>query len=291
MTTNAYLTTETLTYKPEDGALIKKGNNEFVVQAEKLVAQAETKSISKILKKINEISRDSRIREIKASDMIQNSIKKYSFADAKAILPVVNKVLIDKGVIFVIENDLKVSSQYISKSSKDNREVQYLQVFVQGTGVFYDVDSGEFIKYAFYGQGTDTNDKALSMANTIAKKLLFCTAFGIAVGEEDQENQQDEEAGKPKLIIWLENANSVAGFKANLEKQNIYYKSETTPKGYTMNSQVGSNRYTVEFDNEADLNITIGIIKQKGYSYNEQYKSWSKQKIKVSPSTSLLKNN
>ena len=290
MTTNTYFATqgETLIYKPEDEALIKKGNNEFMVQAEKFVAQTETKSISKILKKINEISRDSRIREIKASDMIQNSIKKYSFADAKAILPVVNKVLIDKGVIFVIENDLKISSQYISKSSKDNREVQYLQVFVQGTGVFYDVDSGESMKYAFYGQGTDTNDKALSMANTIAKKLLFCTAFGIAVGEEDQENQQDEEA-EVKLKVYLSN---VDRFKQNLAQNNIYYKSEEAPKGYTITYPEKSTQpYAVEFSNNADAEKVIAILEKQGYKQDEKYKSWSKPKSTVSSSTSLLKNN
>lgn len=223
-----------------------------------------------ILSKLNNIARSEKVRNIVKSDMVISGKKQYGFLDAKVILPVCKNAMTEAGVIFTldtVEIEIKDVERY---SEKKNSSIIYLQVVIKGIASFTCVDTGQVHKVAYMGAAVSMNDKSFPMAHTIAKKLAFCNAFNISGDEEDQENQPDEVSFEIKA--WLDNVDRFLKLLEESEKIAPVHHNKIKDKTPPFTACL----YSITFKTQEEVEKTEKFLKEKTFTYNEQYGNWKK---------------
>jgi hypothetical protein len=231
-----------------------------------------------ILSKLNNIARSEKVRNIVKSDMVISGKKQYGFLDAKVILPVCKNAMTEAGVIFTLDT-VEIEIKDVERYSADKNSVASVsQVLIKGIASFTCIDTGQVHKVAYVGVAISRNDKSFPMAHTIAKKLAFCNAFNISGDEEDQENQPDEVsfAVKPasfEIKAWLDSVDMFLKLLEESEKiapvRHNKIKDKTPPFTACL--------YSITFKTQEEVEKTEKFLKEKTFTYNEQYGNWGKQ--------------
>lgn len=168
------------------------------------------KKILAIMAEVGSIGKDS-----------ENTMQKYSFRSADAVLGKLQPLFVKHGVIF----SPNVRTQELSERVLDGKDGKTQVVTGCHSVMEYtltDVDSGEEKVLSMGGYGVDYSDKPVNKAQTAALKYVLCETFLIPYGEDGDE---DSPSHAPKSGVGSQRP---AGWKPEGEGQQQSSRSSTT---------------------------------------------------------------
>ena len=113
-----------------------------------------------------------------------NDKQKYKYASAAAVVSMVNEALTKNNIATLAETELLRKDIVTSSEGKTSN---YASVKI--TITLIDSDSGETAKISAVGDGWDSLDKAVAKAQTQALKYAYMSSFGIAQGDDPDDDR------------------------------------------------------------------------------------------------------
>jgi hypothetical protein len=145
----------------------------------------------------------------------QNPAQKYMYASSDAILGRVNPALCEAGLATVCY--LQILDRQPRTTSTG---AMWELVTVKARITIIDAETGASVESEGIGQGYDGGDKALSKAQTQAKKYAWLLALNISTGEDPEADEKTDRAqepagkckkcGGPAAFVW-EDEDPIAG--------------------------------------------------------------------------------
>jgi hypothetical protein len=120
-----------------------------------------------------------------------NSAQNYRYTRAEDLISAVKKACQEVGLIIIVSN-LNPKSELVQKP--DGKYSSYSRLEAQVTLI--DGENGEMwqVPGIFAGEGVDSGDKSPYKAQTGAKKYALMGLFGIAMGDDPEEDGEPEES-------------------------------------------------------------------------------------------------
>jgi hypothetical protein len=124
----------------------------------------------------------------------QNPQQHYQYASSDAILARANPAFVEAGLATVYE------LQILNRQAKTtNSGGMWEMVDVLARLTIIDAETGATIKSDGMGQGYDNADKALSKAQTQARKYALLLALNISTGEDPEGDEKTDKAQVPAV--------------------------------------------------------------------------------------------
>lgn len=124
----------------------------------------------------------------------QNPQQHYKYASSDAILERVNPALVEAGLATVCQVEILDRRD---RTTSTGAIWELVTVRVRLTIV--DAETGEFMESEGIGQGYDGSDKALSKAQTQAKKYAWMLALNISTGEDPEGDERSDKVQVPAI--------------------------------------------------------------------------------------------
>ena len=123
-----------------------------------------------------------------------NAQQRYKYASSDAVLAKVNPALVAAGLATVC--NLEILDR---QPRTTNTGGMWELVTVRARLQIIDTDSGAMIETDGIGQGYDGGDKALSKAQTQARKYALLLALNISTGEDPEADERTDKAQLPGI--------------------------------------------------------------------------------------------
>lgn len=136
---------------------------------------SQSKIASKILevmKSVNYLQKDK-----------ENKEQKYAYLSTEHALEKINEALLEQKLISKSEYEVTES-----KEKPTAKGAIWQLVTVSCTLTIIDTESDEILVNVAYGSGTDSGDKAVAKAQTMARKYAWLAALNIPVGNDPEED-------------------------------------------------------------------------------------------------------
>jgi ERF superfamily len=125
----------------------------------------------------------------------QNSAQKYKYASSDAILEKVNPAFCEAGLATVC------SLEVLDRQPRTtNTGSMWELVSVRARITIIDSETGSSIETEGIGQGYDSGDKAISKAQTQAKKYALMLMLNISTGDDPENDSQTDRVQEPTAI-------------------------------------------------------------------------------------------
>ena len=116
-----------------------------------------------------------------------NKVQNYRFRGIDQVLQSLSALLPKHGVFMTVEyTDINIQNG----KTKNGADVRF--VTLKGQYTFHDVENGSTITHIAYGEGADTNDKAVQKAMSSAMKYAILQGFVVPINgvliDSDNEN-------------------------------------------------------------------------------------------------------
>ena len=113
-----------------------------------------------------------------------NNFQKYKYATAASVISMVNDALTKYNIATISETKL-LEIKSVQNAKGDSAHLATVEVAV----TLIDADSGEEKKIVGIGSGHDTLDKSVAKAQTMALKYAYMSSFGIAQGDDPDDDR------------------------------------------------------------------------------------------------------
>jgi hypothetical protein len=126
---------------------------------------------------------------------------KYPYANESTIIAEIRPAMVSEGIIMFCSNIYGVETREYQTAVKEyNGQVSggtsMVNVSAYYQWTFFHYPSGSFTQVMSRGEGSDSSDKANNKAATASKKYALLQTFLLATGDDPDQFQDDERAGK-----------------------------------------------------------------------------------------------
>lgn len=150
----------------------------------------------------------------------RNNQQNYDYTSAKDVQLEVTEVLLKHGLAVV---ETKASIEHIDEiTTRSGNAMQRVMVKM----CVWIGDGEHKISGEAFGCGSDAMDKAVMKANTAAYKYALCTALNLAMGDDPEQDQREEEAARPTdpSLVWFGPHTGKPLAQASLKGAKAYYE-------------------------------------------------------------------
>lgn len=123
----------------------------------------------------------------------QNKQQNYAFRGVDAVVNAVGPALRKHGVVMVPHAGIPVETHYASKSG-----AAMTRVVLPVTFAFHGPDGGTLDCHV-YGESSDSGDKAMSKAHSVAWRVAMLQVFAIPTDDPDPDESAHERAAPPSV--------------------------------------------------------------------------------------------
>jgi hypothetical protein len=169
-----------------------------------------------------------------------NQGQKYNYTSAAAVKMRVGPELAARGIAVTVKAEVLDHGDSTSGKGTVSQ-----RVLVRLTLTFVDGATGEVLETQGLGSGMDSGDKAAMKAFTAAEKYAYVGAFCLAMGEDPERDEKDEEASGPSAqeeltrVTTIEELNAWARAHWDRIKEDSDLAGQAWPKVKAVADRVG----------------------------------------------------
>lgn len=179
--------------------LKEKENNKMNIGMEDLTNDKLCK-IS-LLKKLNEFRKKVRERKFVFDKELPNNLGGGEYYSIDQFYNAVQEIALEVGLDFAFETTDLV--QFDKELTKPSGKLPIHVATVCTVATFTDIDTGYEKEYVTIAQGSDTIDKAIASASSMAFRNWFYKNFTPKDMKEDELDDKPEEQSKPKVPVYI----------------------------------------------------------------------------------------
>lgn len=179
--------------------LKEKENNKMNISMEDLTNDKLCK-IS-LLKKLNEFRKKVRERKFVFDKELPNNLGGGEYYSIDQFYNAVQEIALEVGLDFAFETTDLI--QFDKELTKPSGKLPIHVATVCTVATFTDIDTGYEKEYVTIAQGSDTIDKAIASASSMAFRNWFYKNFTPKDMKEDELDDKPEEQSKPKVPVYV----------------------------------------------------------------------------------------
>ena len=179
--------------------LKEKENNKMNISMEDLTNDNLCKV--SLLKKLNEFRKKVRERKFVFDKELPNNLGGGEYYSIDQFYNAVQEIALEVGLDFAFETTDLV--QFDKELTKPSGKLPIHVATVCTVATFTDIDTGYEKEYVTIAQGSDTIDKAIASASSMAFRNWFYKNFTPKDMKEDELDDKPEEQSKPKVPVYV----------------------------------------------------------------------------------------
>ena len=179
--------------------LKEKENNKMNISMEDLTNDNLCKV--SLLKKLNEFRKKVRERKFVFDKELPNNLGGGEYYSIDQFYNAVQEIALEVGLDFTFETTDLV--QFDKELTKPSGKLPIHVATVCTVATFTDIDTGYEKEYVTIAQGSDTIDKAIASASSMAFRNWFYKNFTPKDMKEDELDDKPEEQSKPKVPVYV----------------------------------------------------------------------------------------
>lgn len=179
--------------------LKEKENNKMNISMEDLTNNNLCKV--SLLKKLNEFRKKVRERKFVFDKELPNNLGGGEYYSIDQFYNAVQEIALEVGLDFAFETTDLV--QFDKELTKPSGKLPIHVATVCTVATFTDIDTGYEKEYVTIAQGSDTIDKAIASASSMAFRNWFYKNFTPKDMKEDELDDKPEEQSKPKVPVYV----------------------------------------------------------------------------------------